>query len=248
MVARLVLILGGTMEAAALAHALAADPAWHPLTSLAGRTTAPAALRGEVRIGGFGGSSGLAGWLKQHQPVAVIDATHPFARRMPHHAKAACSCNDIPRLRVLRPLWQRTAADRWIFVDDAERAVRALPSLGRMVFLSTGQQDLPTYLSVADQVGLVVRSIEPLGRLPGGVRAILGRPPFTLAEELALFQRYWIDVLVTKASGGSATFAKIEAARQRQLPVVMLTRPPLPDGPCVDSIRAALDWLAALRA
>ena len=246
--ARLVLILGGTAEAAALAEALAAGSAWHPLTSLAGRTTARRGLPGEVRVGGFGGIDGLVAWLEHHRPAAVIDATHPFARQMPHHAAAACKRLDLPRLRLVRPMWPRQPEDRWLEVEDAAQAVRVLPAFGKTAFLSTGSQELERFLTLADRMRLVLRTIEKPADLPPGIVALEARPPFGLDDELQLFRRYGVDVLVTKASGGSATEAKIVAARQLGLPVVMLRRPPSPDGLLVHDVQGALDWLAGFRA
>ena len=244
---RLVLILGGTSEAAALARVLATDPMWRPLTSLAGRTSAPAQIQGDHRTGGFGGISGLTDWLVHNRPAAVVDATHPFARKMPHHAEAACRAAGIPHLRLIRPPWQPSPEDRWHEVADAADASRLLPDLGEVAFLSTGHQDLACYLSLASRMKLVVRTIELLDGLPLGVIAVRGRPPFSVQAELELFRRLSVDVLVSKASGGSATFAKIEAARQLELPVVMLKRPALPESVRVDDIAGALVWLAGLR-
>jgi precorrin-6A/cobalt-precorrin-6A reductase len=42
-----------------------------------------------------------------------------------------------------------------------------------------------------------------------------------------LFDRYAIDALVTKNSGGSATGAKLTVAQERGLPVFVLQRPSL---------------------
>jgi precorrin-6A/cobalt-precorrin-6A reductase len=75
---------------------------------------------------------------------------------------------------------------------------------------------------------------------------VLGRGPFTLGEERHLLQRYAIDVLVCKASGGEATEAKLAAARDLSLPVIMVRRPPVERGLSVDTVEAALDWLAGL--
>lgn len=241
---RLVLILGGTTEAAALAEAM--DGRWLPLTSLAGRTTARRKLAGAVRVGGFGGIPGLVQWLDEHRPIAVIDATHPFARQMPHNAAAACTAAGVPRLRLVRPMWQRVPEDRWTEVVDAEEAARILPCFGKTAFLSTANEALALFLELAGWMRLVLRTIEPLSGLPPGVVALQARPPFVLADELELLRRYGVDVLVSKASGGSATLAKIEAARQLSLPVVMLRRPLLPDGPLVEDVSAALGWLAGL--
>jgi precorrin-6A/cobalt-precorrin-6A reductase len=74
---------------------------------------------------------------------------------------------------------------------------------------------------------------------------ILGRGPFSLAAERCHLERHAIDVLVCKASGGGATEAKLEAARELGIPVLMIRRPPPEPGPAVETVAAALDWLAA---
>jgi precorrin-6A/cobalt-precorrin-6A reductase len=54
--------------------------------------------------------------------------------------------------------------------------------------------------------------------------------------------------MVTKNSGGSATEAKLAAARALGVPVVMVRRPPPPDVPLVADVAQALDWLERLHA
>ena len=54
-----------------------------------------------------------------------------------------------------------------------------------------------------------------------------------------------IEVLVTKASGGEATYAKLAAARVLGLPVLMVRRPAPPPGPVVETVADALEWLGA---
>jgi precorrin-6A/cobalt-precorrin-6A reductase len=76
-----VLILGGTGEARRLATALVERGA-DVLSSLAGRVADPLLPPGDVRIGGFGGATGLTAWLQAHPVQALVDATHPFAATM----------------------------------------------------------------------------------------------------------------------------------------------------------------------
>ena len=97
-------------------------------------------------------------------------------------------------------------------------------------------------------VRFVVRLIDqPREGLPlMSHEVVLGRGPFSLAGERQMLQRHAIDVLVCKASGGAATEAKLVAARELGLPVIMVRRPPREPGPAVDTIEAALDWLAGL--
>lgn len=241
------LILGGTAEAGALARAMPArfGEAFRVTTSLAGRTERPGPIPGEVRIGGFGGAEGLAAYLAEARIARVIDATHPFAERISAAARHACEATGVPRLTLLRPSWRRHPLDRWIAVDDMAAAAGVVRRIARRAWLTTGTREIDCFAK-ASAVHFLVRLIHPpRQRLPLRFHEIvLGRGPFTLAEERHLMQRHAIDLLVTKASGGAATEAKIIAARELSLPVVMLRRPPPEPGQTVDSVEAALDWLA----
>jgi precorrin-6A/cobalt-precorrin-6A reductase len=239
-----VLILAGTREAGALAEACAARPGLEAISSLAGRTRAPRALPGEVRVGGFGGAEGLARFLRARAIDRLIDASHPFAEQIGRHAERACRMTGVPRLRLLRPPWQRRADDLWVAVADLAEAARRLPEFGRRAFLTVGHRDLGAFAGLAD-VWFLVRTIEVPARLPlQRALWLQGRGPFPLEAELALLRDHAIDVLVTKASGGEATYAKLAAARRLGLPVIMVRRPPPPPGPVVATVAEALDWLS----
>lgn len=237
------LILGGTSEAADLALALSAVADLRVVTSLAGRTRAPRLLAGEVRTGGFGGVDGLRQFLRDRNINAVIDATHPFAAQMSTHAATACLEETIPRLGLVRPLWPRHDGDYWIEVADAEAAAAALPGVASRVFLSTGHRDLEAFAGL-DDLWFLIRTVEPVdGRLPRQAHFIQARGPFEEDAEVALFRNHQVDAVVTKASGGAATYSKIAAARRLGLPVVMIRRPPPPAGPAVVTVQAAVAWL-----
>ncbi|MEM7119827.1 MAG: cobalt-precorrin-6A reductase [Pseudomonadota bacterium] len=244
MVERL-LILGGTGEAIALAEALSrAHPELHLITSLAGVTRSPRAVPGEVRSGGFGGTMGLKQYLSDMHIDCVVDATHPFASQIADHAARACRDLCVPRLKLVRPMWRRMPGDNWVAVADADEAAEALSRQGAgSVFLTLGIRDLDRFAGLED-VRFVVRLIErPAEPLPIAATVVIGRGPFPADAEQALMVREGIDAIVTKASGGKATEGKILAARALGLPVVMITRPQMPDGPTVESIHEALNWL-----
>jgi len=240
------LILGGTAEAAALARA-ALDRLGGRIevtTALAGRTEEPRALPGRVRIGGFGGSEGLAAYLSEAGVDLLIDATNPFAEQISRHARLASEQAGIERLVLERPPWRRDPLDRWIEVDDLSGAASAVARVGRRCFLTVGAGELDAFAERAE-VNFVVRMIDPPKQaLPlASYEVVLGRGPFTLASERELLRRHRIDVLAAKASGGAATEAKLIAAREAGLPVVMLRRPKPEPGPRVQSVDAALGWL-----
>ncbi|MFI0806565.1 cobalt-precorrin-6A reductase [Streptomyces echinatus] len=225
-----VLILGGTTEARRLADDLAARPGVRVTTSLAGRVARPGAVAGEVRIGGFGGAQGLADWLRTHDVDALVDATHPFAETITANAARAAAATGVPAVVLRRPGWRRAPGDHWYDVPSLAGAAEALPGLGRRVFLSTGRLGLAAFAHLAD-LHFVVRSVDPPGPpLPPDTELVLARGPFTVADETRLLRAHRIEVLVTKDSGGEATAAKLTAARDLGLPVVVVRRPPLPRG------------------
>jgi precorrin-6A/cobalt-precorrin-6A reductase len=241
------LILGGTAEAGALARAATArfGAALRVTTSLAGRTERPGPIPAHVRIGGFGGATGLAAYLVEQRVDRLIDATHPFAARISAAARRACAAAGVPRLLLLRPPWRRHPLDRWIEVEDMPSAAATVARMARRAWLTVGSGDVACFAG-ATGVHFLVRLIAPPPRplsLPS-YELVLGRGPFALAGERRLLQRHAIDLLVTKASGGGATEAKLVAARELSLPVVMVRRPPREPGEAVDTIEAALDWLA----
>ncbi|MEV5148731.1 cobalt-precorrin-6A reductase [Streptomyces sp. NPDC052727] len=225
-----VLILGGTTEARRLAADLAARPGMRVTTSLAGRVTRPGALPGEVRTGGFGGPEGLADWLRAHRVDALVDATHPFAESITDHAARAARATGVPAVVLRRPGWRPGPGDRWHDVPSLAGAAGALPGLGRRVFLTTGRLGLAAFAHLTN-LRFLVRSVDPPEPpLPPDTSVVLARGPFTVTGETDLLRAHRIDVLVTKDSGGEATAAKLTAARELGLPVVVVRRPALPTG------------------
>ncbi|MER5211747.1 cobalt-precorrin-6A reductase [Streptomyces sp. NPDC002838] len=239
-----VLILGGTAEARELAAVLAARRGLRVTTSLAGRVARPGVITGDVRIGGFGGAEGLADWLREQRVDALVDATHPFAEVITANAARAAAATRLPLVVLRRPGWRPGPEDRWHMVTSLSTAADLLPRLGRRVFLTTGRMGLAAFAHLTD-LHFVVRSVElPTPPMPPHTEVLLARGPFTLADESTLLYDHCIDVLVTKDSGGEATAAKLTAARELALPVVVVRRPPLPEGvtavPDVASVLARL--------
>ena len=240
------LILGGTGEAAALARAAVErfGDGLAVTTSLAGRTERPGPIPGQVRIGGFGGPAGLAAYLRDHEIDRLIDATHPFAARISSEAHAACNIVGVPRLTLLRPPWRRHPLDRWIEVADMKAAAGIVARIGRRAWLTIGAGEVAAFSAVTG-VRFLVRLVDP-PRRPLPLRfcqIVVGRGPFALEAERHLIARHAIDVLVCKASGGAATEAKLVAARDYSLPVVMVRRPVPEPGHVVETVDEALDWL-----
>ena len=237
-----VLILGGTTEASALARDLAGDARINATLSYAGRTRAPAPVPIPTRSGGFGGVQGLVHHLRARVIDALVDATHPFAARMSRHAAEAAIIAGVPLLAIVRPPWQRQPGDCWTDVPDIAAAAAALGPVPRRVFLTVGQQELAPFAD-APWHDYLIRSVEPVTRLPPRAKCITARGPFEMDGERRLLRTARIERLVTKNSGGSATAAKLAAARALGIPVIMVSRPPAEAVPSVPDVAGALAWL-----
>jgi precorrin-6A/cobalt-precorrin-6A reductase len=241
---RSILILGGTTEARALARELAAR-AHHSVTlSLAGRTKEPAPQGVPVRVGGFGGTAGLADYLKSASIDVLIDATHPYAAQISKNAARAAEQTNIPLLALRRPAWPRISDDDWTEVDDMESAVQALGAAPRRVFLALGRKELAPF-ERASQHHYLIRSVDPPAAplaLPHACY-ITQRGPFVEFEERALLAQHAIEIIVARNSGGEAAYGKIAAARALCLPVIMLRRPALPGVSAVATVQEALAYL-----
>lgn len=239
-----VLVLGGTTEASELTRLLAADPRFETIVSLAGRTANPKTQPVRTRIGGFGGADGLVIWLEQEKIQAIVDATHPYADQISSNAVAACTRLAIPLASIVRPAWEPQPGDNWLAAASAEAAADALGPIPRRVFLSLGRLELGAF-AIAPHHHYIARTIDPPGNvaLPPDIQLLFGRGPFDRESETALLRRERIDVLVSKNSGGLATYPKIEAARDLGIPVVMIARPHKLRGHAVESAEAAIVWL-----
>jgi precorrin-6A/cobalt-precorrin-6A reductase len=235
------LILGGTMEARILAEALASRTDLDVLLSLAGRTVDPLPQAVPVRVGGFGGGEGLADFIREQRIDLLIDATHPFANIISTNAGVAAKIADVEAFALRRDEWSPVEGDCWRSVETVPSAIAALGPSPRNVFLAIGRQEA----HAADAAPIhhyLVRSVDPI--LPPlqapDVTYMLARGPFGLDEEMQLLRDHHVDVVVTKNSGGSATYAKIEAARLLGIEVIMVQRPSTDDMPSIGTVEAAL--------
>ncbi|WP_329065476.1 cobalt-precorrin-6A reductase [Amycolatopsis sp. NBC_01480] len=237
-----VLVLGGTAEARALAAELH-ERDFRVVSSLAGRVARPRLPVGEVRVGGFGGVDGLAAWLREHEIEAVVDATHPFAERIGSNAFAAAEQTGVPLLRLERPGWQESEGDHWHWAGDLAEAAALLPGLGRRVFLTSGRQGLAAFASL-NELWFLIRCVDPPEPpLPAHHEVLLDRGPYEVDSERALITEHGVDVLVTKDSGGAMTAAKLTAARELGLPVVVVRRPARPATTVAANVAEAVEWV-----
>ncbi|RWC28189.1 MAG: cobalt-precorrin-6A reductase [Mesorhizobium sp.] len=239
-----ILILGGTTEARQLAGKLVARTDVTLTLSLAGRTENPVAQDVPTRTGGFGGAAGLAAYLRETHIDLLIDATHPYAAQISANAAEAAHEAGMPIIALRRPGWEPAEGDRWTLVDSVASAVTALGSAPRHVFLALGRQEVAAF-EAAPQHHYLIRSVDPVEprlAVPDATY-LLARGPFREPDERALLLEHRIDVVVSKNSGGEATYGKISAARELGIEVVMIRRPALPDVTSAETIEALAEMV-----
>lgn len=238
-----ILLLGGTTEALAIARTLGESHVY----SLAGLGRVPQHLTCAVRTGGFGGVQGLVDYLASNDIDLLLDATHPYAAQMSRNAARASAIARIPCWALRRAGWQAQPGDDWRFVADWPALVAALEPFQRP-FFTLGREPLA---HVDDIPATQFWTIRCLDAQAGNARCtVIGaRGPFALDAERTLFADGNFDVLISKNSGGEATEHKLQVARERQLPVLILQRPPLPtvtrEFDSVAAVCAALEDISA---
>jgi precorrin-6A/cobalt-precorrin-6A reductase len=240
------LILGGTAEARELARrvSLMMGKKVRVTTSLAGRRATTPALAGDVRIGGFGGIEGMMTYMSDHSVDWVVDATHPFADQISDHANVACAGVPVPRLQLLRPGWKMPPGATYLEVDGLDGAAEILPRVARRIFLTTGLGGLDAF-SGLDDLWFLVRLIDAPKTPPplADYQLITGAPPYTLEDEQGLLTEHDIDTLVTKDSGGEGTEAKVIAAAEAGVTIILIRRPPSEPGPLAETVDEAFAWV-----
>ncbi len=217
-----ILLLGGVSEALAVARRLGPEHVY----SLAGIGRVPQDLACQVRVGGYGGAEGLATFLREAGIGLLIDATHPYAAQISRNAAQAAQAASIPCWGLRRPAWQAQPGDDWREVEDWDGVVDALRPFRHPLF-TLGREPLQHLDEIPAEQFWTLRALEAC---PGNQRCeVIGaRGPFRLEDERELFERRQIDVLVSKNSGSVATEPKLEVARERGMPVLVLKRPELP--------------------
>ncbi|MDE0589717.1 cobalt-precorrin-6A reductase [Halocynthiibacter sp. C4] len=241
-----VLLLAGSGESRRLAHKLADRPRFEVLASLAGATRFPKPLPVDTRIGGFGGYEGEKEFLVEGEFDAVIDGTHPFAARISKRTFQLCDELSIPYAQILRPEWTPAEGDDWTMIAAPQDAREHIPA-GANVFLATGRSTLSGFANLAD-CRLICRQIDPPEGpfpFPNG-EYLVGRPPFSVEDEIAIFRKFRIDVLVVKNAGGAPSRTKLDAARSLGIKVLMIERPAPAGGLVLEDVDAALSWLNEL--
>ncbi|MEO0329857.1 MAG: precorrin-6A/cobalt-precorrin-6A reductase, partial [Pseudomonadota bacterium] len=123
-----------------------------------------------------------------------------------------------------RPAWENQPGDRWQAVSSIEEACTIIPSQAR-VLLALGKQHIAPFAKRED-VFFLVRIVDqpeaPLS-LPNH-ELLIGKPSSDPDAEAKVLKENSITHIVCRNSGGTGAYAKIKAAREMNLPVIMIQR------------------------
>ncbi len=221
-----IILLGGTRDALEIAKSIIGR-GHSVLYSVAGLVGKPR-LKCPVRVGGFGGPQGMIEQLAANHIDCLVDATHPYARKISRHAVIAATALSIPILRYTRPKWRPVDGDNWKTVADDWSAIVAATMSYRRPFLTIGRKPLLHMDEVPTHQQWLIRTLTAANDANNPKAHVLqSRGPFDRNSERALMLLNGVDVLVSKNSGGRSITAKIEVARELKIPVLMLRRPKL---------------------
>lgn len=230
-----VLVLGGTCDARQICQQLDAAAVAYTL-SVATPTGQQMAgnIGGEVRCGRLEKEE-MVRWLRQHQTRWVIDASHPYADVVSRNIASACREAQVVLSRYQRPEQQPDLVHPQLFyVASPEEACAKAMGLGERILLTTGSKDLArwraglvgkTLLARVLPVAEVIEQCAALGFGPGEIIALCG--PFSAQFNIACYQQYRVDVVITKASGAQGGYLeKVLPALDAGIPCIVITRPP----------------------
>ena len=232
------LLLAGTGEARDIAQGLALRGvpfvSWLPQGARMGRDWPAPDHQGP-----------LAECLAKARPIAVLDASHPFASDVSETAAEFSAANQIAYCLLRRPEWRAQEGDLWTCVASDAEAVQDIAP-GTTVLVASGREGLDAYATLSD-CRIYCRQIGDPGiacPLPNG-EWLVQQPPFPVEEEVALFSRLGIDWLVLRNAGSARAETKLTAARRLGIRVAMIARPAPPDAFRVGTVEDALSWACA---
>ena len=169
-------------------------------------------------------------FIREHRPVCVVDATHPYAAIVTATVQEACALENTKYLRLLRPVSEAGDA---ITVHDFSEAVELLNHVDGNIFLTTGSKNLKDFTAVEnyqERIALRVLPMESslqsaveLGYKPSNIVCMQG--PFSKEMNVATLKKFGSKFMVTKDSGEAGGFSeKIAAAQEAGAKIIVVGR------------------------
>lgn len=162
----------------------------------------------------------------------LVDATHPYARKITENLRAASAATSTEYIRLLRDKGQDSPDA--VFVDDTAAAVAYLNSRAGNILLTTGSKDLLQYSKIKNFTERVYVRVLPMtpslnSCREAGVKAshiIAMQGPFTEEMNIALLNSISAKYIVTKDGGETGGFTeKVSAAEKAGAKIIVIGRP-----------------------
>ncbi|MGI6217744.1 MAG: precorrin-6A reductase [Coriobacteriales bacterium] len=240
---RRILLFGGTSEGRELALSLVMR-GWRVMVSVAtevGAEQLPAGLDGlKIHVGPMDHSemtSLMSSWFD-----FVVDATHPYAVNISQHVRESASEVGLDYVRIIRP---SIDFNDCVTASSVEEACWMVPSDGGNVLGTTGNRDITSYTVIEDYRNRVHVRVLPEQQSIDSCHAvgidddhiIAAKGPFSIEQNLEAIDSRNIRYMITKESGTAGGFPeKLEAARMRDVKVVVVSRPQDEDGVLPDEL------------
>lgn len=182
----------------------------------------------------------MTAFFLERKAVAVVDATHPYAKLVTGNVKTAAKKAGIPYLRMVREAGtgfgscMKEGKVRISRFETNEACARALEHTEGNILLATGCKELSVYCNTEEVRGrLYVRTLPSMESLAlcreqgiCGKQVIAMQGPFTAEMNEAVIRQYQISYLVTKESGISGGYQeKLAAAARTGIQVFVIGQP-----------------------
>lgn len=164
--------------------------------------------------------------------MAIIDATHPYAKEVTENIRNACERKNREVLRLIRDRSERVEGIR--YVDSMEEAAAFLNTAKGNIFITTGSKELSRYLElIQDKERIFVRILPGVEELEKchdlglkGKQIICMQGPFSEELNYAMMKEIKADWLVTKETAGAGGYPeKIQAAVRAGAKAIVIKRP-----------------------
>ncbi len=196
------------------------------------------------RTGGFGGANGLAKYIIEEKITHLVDATHPFANQISENAILAAKETQVHFVALERDAWKPKRVDQWTKVKDIEDAIQLLDGPRERIFLAIGRHEVKKFETKKHHFYLL-RIIEntPVNFDTPSFEIIYDKGPFKYKNDKMLLLKYNITKIITKNSGGLGAKAKLDVARDLNIPIIMIDRPIISPRYILNSPDKVFNWI-----
>lgn len=176
----------------------------------------------------------MEAWIREQDPVLVVDATHPYARVVSENLVRACEKAGTEYLRLVRETSLAGLSASAVQVDSVDEAVEYLKGVEGNILAATGSKELSKYTAIPDYANRVYARVLSTAEVASaceklgfrGKNLICMQGPFSEELNTAMLRQFQCKYLVTKETGRAGGYGeKIRAAERAEAKVVLVRRP-----------------------